>query len=266
MHPVRLYFRYAAVSWRAQLAYRASFVLQTIGTGLLAAGEFVVIWALFDRFRSIDGWSLAEVAVFYGTVNIAWAVAEAFARGFDDFGALVKSGDFDRVLLRPRSTVLQVLGREFTLRRIGRLAQGAAVLAWGWATLGLGADPGRLALWLASVGGGVAFFVGLLLLQATLAFWTVESLEVMNVLTYGGVATTQYPLSIYPEWLRRFFTYLVPLACVSYFPLVAVLGREDPLGTGRLWQVICPLLGPVFLAMALGAWRAGVAHYRGTGS
>ena len=111
-----LYRRYVAISWRAQLQYRASFVMQLIGTAVIALFEYCAIWVLFDRFGQVGGWKLEEIAVFYGVVNIAWPIAEGVGRGFDDFGSLVKSGDFDRVLLRPRSTALQVLGREMTLR------------------------------------------------------------------------------------------------------------------------------------------------------
>jgi len=243
MNGWKLYWRYAAVSWQGQLQYRMSFVLQLIGTTLFSIVEFCGIWILFGRFERLGSWTLPEVAVFYGTVNVAWALAEGAGRGFDDFGRLVKSGDFDRVLLRPRSTVLQVLGREFTVRRLGRVAQGVGVLAWGWCALGLGWVPAKLLLLIAAMIGGSALFMGLLIIQATLAFWTVESLEVMNVMTYGGVTTAQYPLAIYPGWLRRFFIFVVPLGCAAYFPVVAVLGVPDPLGTTPVWQVLSPLMG-----------------------
>lgn len=272
MNALRLYARYIGLSWRAQLQYRASFVLQTLGTALVSVVEFVAIWALFDRFGRIAGWSLAEVAVFYGTVNIAWSLAEGIGRGFDDFGSLVKRGDFDRLLLRPRSTVLQLLGREFTLRRIGRLGQGAVVLAWGWRSLGLGWGPAELGRWLLAVAGAVALFDGLLILQATLAFWTIESLEIMNTLTYGGVQTVQYPLAIYPGWLRRFFLFVVPLGFVAYFPLVHLMGlgekmgRTDPLGAPAWLGWAGPFAGFLFLAVALRVWRVGIRHYTSTGS
>src|SRR5262249_29401474 len=155
---------------------------------------------------------------------VAWALAEGIGRGFDDFGSLVKSGDFDRVMMRPRSTVLQVLGREMTLRRLGRLLQGAAIFGWGWHALGLELSAARRALLAFLIFGGIALFGGLLILQATLAFWTVESLEMMNVLTYGGLTTAQYPLAIYPAWLQRFFTFVVPLATFAYFPVLVLLG------------------------------------------
>ncbi|AHF91501.1 hypothetical protein OPIT5_16000 [Opitutaceae bacterium TAV5] len=266
MNGWKLYWRYAGISWRGQLQYRASFAMQLAGTTLMPVVEFLAIRALFARFSGLGGWSLAEIAVFYGTVNVAWALAEGAGRGFDDFGSLVKSGEFDRVLVRPRSTILQVLGREFTLRRLGRIAQGLAVLGWGWLALGLGWQPEKIVLLLAAMAGGVALFLGLLIVQATLAFWTVESLEVMNVLTYGGVAAAQYPLAIYPGWLRRFFTLVVPLGCVTYFPVVGVLSRADPLGSSRAWQWTSPAAGFVFFGLALLVWRLGLRRYASTGS
>ena len=77
---------------------------------------------------------------------------------------------------------------------------------------------------------------------------------------------SQYPIAIYRKHFRRFFTYAIPLACVSYFPIVAVLGREDPLGTTRTFQCLAPLAGVAFLIAALQVWKVGVRHYRSTGS
>ena len=142
-----------------------------------------------SRFHSLVGWTLPQVALFYGTVNISFALADTISRGFDVFGPqFVKTGDFDRLLLRPRSTALQLMGHELRLTRIGRLLQGALVLgiAVGHARPVVGACA-RSRFLHAAIAGGVAFFLGLVVLQATLAFWTVESLEVANTLTYGGV-------------------------------------------------------------------------------
>ena len=116
------------------------------------------------------------------------------------------------------------------------------------------------------IAGGACLFVGLIVLQATLAFWTTETLEIMNTMTYGGVETTQYPLSIYRPWFRRFFTFGVPLACVSYFPSLAIMGVADPLGSPLWFQHVAPLIGVVFLVVALQVWKFGERHYVSTGS
>src|SRR5262245_41378072 len=118
------------------MQYRMSFVLMSIGQFVVTGIEMIGVWALFARFGSLIPWTLPQVALFYGVVNVGFAVTDAFARGFDLFGnQFVKTGNFDRLLLRPRSTVLQVAGQEFTLFRVGRLLQGLVVMIWALSVL-----------------------------------------------------------------------------------------------------------------------------------
>jgi len=262
----RLYLRLIAISVRSQMQYRVSFLLAAFGQFLVTGVEVLGVWALLDRFGSLRGWTLPQVALLYGVVNTGFAMAEALTIDFERMGTLVTSGAFDRVLLRPRSTVLQLAGQEVQLRRVGRLVQGALVLAWACTAVDGPWTAGRTALVAAAIAGAACLFGGIVVVQATISFWTIESLEVMNTLTYGGVETAQYPLPIYSGWLRRFFTYVVPLGCVVYFPVVAVLGVDDPLGTSRAFQYAAPLAGPLFLALALQFWRLGVRRYASTGS
>jgi ABC-2 type transport system permease protein len=262
-----LYLRMVAQSVRAQLQYRISFLFMAFGSFVASIVEAVGIWALFERFGSLGTWRLAEVAFLYGIVNAAFAACEALARGFDIFARdFVKTGAFDRVLLRPRTTVLQLAGHELQLHRIGRFAQGVLVLAWAIWMLDVDWQPWRIALLLLTFFAALAFFYGLFVIQATLSFWTTESLELINTLTYGGTETAQYPLAIYRPWFRRLFTYVVPLGCISYFPSVAILGVEDPLGSSLAFQVSSPFAGFLFLALSLGFWRIGIRRYTSTGS
>jgi ABC-2 type transport system permease protein len=266
MNGIRLYLRYASVSVRGQMQYRASFLMQALAQFAVTGFEFLAVWALFGVFGSIQGWSFAEVAVFYGTVGTSFALCDAVTRGFDVAPRLIRQGDLDRVLLRPRSTLLQLFGYELTIRRLGRLSQGALVLAVGLASLGVHLTPARIAVLAWAIAGSACLFVGILILQATLAFWTTETLELVNTLTYGGMETAQYPMAIYEPWFRRFFTFVVPLACVVYFPVLLVLGRADPLGTSAPFQAASPLAGVLFLVVAAAVWRVGVRAYRSTGS
>ena len=266
LNGVHLYLRYIEISARGQMQYRASFAMLSFGHLLATGVEFVAILALFARFDSLQGWSLHEVAFLYGLVNIAFSIADAAARGFDLFGNMVKSGEFDRLLTRPRSTALQLAGQELTLRRVGRFAQGFAVMVWASAMMDVSWSAADVSLLAVAVAGGVCMFMGLVVLQATLAFWTTETLEIMNTVTYGGVETTQYPISIYRPWFQRLFTFGVPLACVSYFPALAIMGKPDPLGAPLWFQYAAPLTGIVFLAVALRLWRFGERRYLSTGS
>jgi ABC-2 type transport system permease protein len=261
-----LYLRYLGISLRSQLQYRVSTAMLALGSLVITVIEFVGIWALFDRFGNLRGWTLPEVALLYGMIEVTFAVAHALSRGLDTFGSLVGSGDFDRVLVRPRPAVLQLLGREFAFRRVGRAVQGLVVLVWAAMTLDIPWSTGKLLLLPAAMAGGVCLFLGLSVLQATLAFWTIEPLEIMSAFTDGGAYTAQYPMTIYRDWFRRFFTFVVPLACANYLPALAILDRQDPLPSLSLLRWLAPLAGPLFLLVSLQLWRLGVRRYMSTGS
>lgn len=267
MNALTLYGRYVSASLRAQAQYPAATLLLMLGHCAATAIEILGVYALFHRFGSVGGWSFGEAAVFYGVVNITFSVADLLGRGFEVFGTdFVRNGAFDRVLLRPRAAALQLAGYEVRLSRLGRALQGIAVLVLATGLVPIDWDLAIVATAVWAVTGGVALFIGILVLQATLAFWTVESLEVANVLTYGGVQAAQYPLNIYAAWFRRLLTFGVPLACVAYYPVLAILKRSDPLGAPDWLLPLTPLAGFAFLALAFIAWRAGMARYASTGS
>jgi len=252
---------------RGQMQYRASFFLMSLGGFMVTFSEFIGIWVLFARFKSLADWRLSEIALFYGIVSVAFALSESAARGFDIFSQMVKTGGFDRLLLRPRRLSLQVAAQELQLMRIGRLSQGLAILIWAAASLDLDWNAARIGLTVTAVLGGACLFYGLFVLQATLCFFSTETLEVMNVLTYGGVETAQFPISIYRDWFRRFFTFVVPLACVTYFPALEILGREDAFLHSPAWfRWAAPLAGFVFLMVCFQIFGWGVKKYRSTGS
>ncbi|KKK77007.1 hypothetical protein LCGC14_2857910, partial [marine sediment metagenome] len=143
---LRLYFRYVGISLRGQMQYRLSFVMLALGHFVGTGIEILGIWAMFARFKTLGGWTLPEVAMFYGIINVAFALAEGVGRGFDIFPGLVKGGGFDRMLLRPRSTVLQVAAQEVQLMRIGRFSQGMIVLLWAASALNVQWTFGRISL------------------------------------------------------------------------------------------------------------------------
>src|SRR5215472_12612026 len=121
MSPIRLYGRYAAASIRAQMQYPASFLMTVSAHFVITIVEFFGIWALFHRFGQIKGWSLGQVALFYGVINVSLAIVEMISRGFDMFGLeCVKTGNFDRLLLRPRGLAHQVLGLELQREHMGQ--------------------------------------------------------------------------------------------------------------------------------------------------
>jgi ABC-2 type transport system permease protein len=256
----------ASAALRVQLQYRVTFLLQLLGNLIGNAVDFFALWALAHRFGTLGGWALPELALLYGVTFIAFGIAGFTANPLEDVQNHVRSGSFDHLLTKPAGLPAQLIGLGFRLPRLGCVLQGLAVYVWGCCELAprLGAWPHCLLIF--AMIGSACLFSALYTVVGALSMWTVEGLEVANCLTYGGSELAKFPVTIYGRWFRRFFTVIVPLACVTYFPVVAALGREDPLGTPRAFQACAPLAGPLALIVAAWFWRAAVLRYRSTGS
>lgn len=259
----RLYRRYIAQSFRSQMQYKASFLMLSMGTFINSIVDYVAIWSLFGRFGALPGWTLAEVSMFYGMVSMAFALQECFIRGFDIFHYHVRTGEFDRLLLRPRSTAMQVLASEIQMMRMGRFLQGLVIVIWAAGNL---PEPIAMSGWILmalAIIGGMLLFGGITVLQATMSFYTIESIELWNILTYGGVETAQYPMTLYKGFLKQFFMYIMPLAAVNYWPASVILGKNY-VPAALAWA--SPLIGLGMFVAALQVWRIGERAYRSSGS
>lgn len=260
---MRLYFKYLKVLLKAQMQYKVSFWLLSFGQFFIPFSVFAGLYFLFERFGNIKGWDFFEVALCFSVVHMAFSISECFARGFDSFSNLVITGEFDRLLVRPRNTVVQVMGSKFEFTRVGRLLQGTGVFIWALMNLSINWSVTKAITLMLMVISGVFIFAGIFILAATLCFWTVQGLEVANIFTDGGREMSQYPLNIYKKWVTRFFTFIIPFGCVNYFPLMFVLGKVEE---NRILYMLSPLYGILFIVPCLFIWRFGVRHYRSTGS
>ena len=192
-----LYRRLIGALVRSQMQYRASFLMMTFVSFAATATELLAIVLLFGRFGELAGWSMGEVALLYGLASVAFGLNEIVAAGFDEFPQTIRRGEFDRVLMRPVSAFVQVLAADFQLRRLGRTSQGVLALALAFATTPIDWTPAKALYLPCVIACGCVMFMALTVLGAVLCFWTVQSIEVINIVTYGGTEMASYPLPIY---------------------------------------------------------------------
>jgi len=245
------------------LQYRLSMWLTIIGQFFVSFFAFLGMYLLFQRFGTINGWTFGEVALCFAVIQTSFAITECYARGFDLFSGFIIRGDFDRILLRPRSTILQVFGSNFEITRIGRLVQSFIVLGLALSWLKTSLDLMKIFTLLFMIISGVFIFTGIFMLGATICFFTIQGLEIVNIFTDGGKEIAAYPLNIYNKWIVRFFTFIIPFACINYLPLMFIVGKA---GNNELLYMLTPLFGILFIVPCIFVWRFGVRHYLSTGS
>ena len=250
---------------RADWQYRTSFLLFLVTQFLAAFLDIVVIVVLFTSVDRLAGWSVAEMAFLLGTASLAFGLADVFVSEVEFVAHHIRHGSFDRFLLRPVGPFLLLCGHEFAFRRTGKVLQAVIILAVAVTQVDVDWDVWRVAMVVQMVLTGFVIFGGIWVITSSIAFWAVEVREVANSFTYGGNFVAHYPMEIFGGWLRRLAT-IVPLAFVSYYPALWVLGREDPNGSPAWLRFAGPLVAGAVVLVARVVWASGIRHYRSTGS
>ncbi len=251
---------------RGQLQYRMSFLLQVVGNLAIHGAELLALFALFSTVDELGGWTAGEVAFLYAVSYVSFAIAHIASTGFQQFSRMIVRGEFDRVLTRPINPFLQILASDVNLRHIGGFLQGCVAFVIAVNLVDIDWNAGRIIYLPIYILCASALYMMLFTLEATLCFWTTESNEAVNAVTYGGRTLAVYPLHIYDVWLRRFFLFIVPLGFVTYLPTTYVLGKPLPFDFPIWTRFLAPVVTLLFGLIATRLWNLGIRRYRSTGS
>src|ERR1700693_3300135 len=142
-----LFFDYFSQYAKVRVSYRGDFFisLATSFAATIFALSFVVV--LFQKVPQLAGWRFDEVLFLYGFSLIPYGIFNVVSLNLYDFGNnYIIEGKFDRVLLRPVSSLFQVLFETFRIESAQEIATGIFCMAWAGRRLGLLWTPGKLAV------------------------------------------------------------------------------------------------------------------------
>ena len=257
----KLYLHYISIQIRSLMQYKKSFIMNAMGQFLASFNAFVGIHFLFMRFHSISGYTYGDVLLCFSVVQMEFSLAECVARGFDSFSKIVRQGTFDRIMTRPRNEILQVLGNNFELTRLGRMVQAIIILFYGISQADIDWSLMKVLTVIITILCGAAVFSGIFLINAALCFFTLEGLEVVNIFTDGARQYGEYPIDVYGKRMVKFCTFVIPYALVQLYPVKYLTGRSD-----SLLYALIPLAALLFLLPCYALWRYGVRKYKSSGS
>ena len=258
---LRLYVMYVSVIVKSTMQYKLSFGLMLIGRFLVSFTDFAALAFVFSGFVDIKGYSYSDVLLCFSIVQISFALAECFGSSFKVMSGIIKSGEFDRMLIRPRSLITQVLGTKFELGRLAAIATAIVTLTIGIRKSQIAWGMNNIITMIFMITGGTILFVALYLLEAAFCFFTIEDGGILHMLTYGAREHGKYPLDIYGKRIKNICTYFIPYTLVQYYPLQYLLGKTD-----RWYYSLYPFGAFLFLGICYVLWMYGVRNYASTGS
>lgn len=256
-----IYFKYVKMHLKSLVGHYISFLLTTFGQLFYSVLVFFTIVFLFQRFGMVDGFSLNEVLVSYGFSFLIFSLADFIFRGFDQFYQLIVKGTFDSILTKPLPVLLQVLASDIEFSRVGRFIQAVIVLIYALIALGIHFSLMQVVALILLITCGTILLGCVFVLGAAFCFVSIQGLEIFNILTSGTRELTQYPLIIYGKEILRFFTFVFPVALVSYYPYLYIIGRSD-----NILYAVAPILSLLFVIPTYMLWQMGVRRYTSVGS
>lgn len=259
----KIYLRLLAASVRGQMQYRFDFIISTLLNALLTIMDFGTVAVILLRFKEVGGWTLPQVALLAGIPSAAWGLYRTFASELHEIEPHLVSGSFDSFLTRPYPPLLLLVAQRFDLGRIGGILQGVLVLGTGlWYFLTSGGAP-LAALYILTLPlAAFGIMVGISLATAGIGFWIIRVEQLQHFVQGAPMAAANYPLTIFPSWLRRVLTYILPTGAWAFYPLQYLLGKGGTalaLGAPYLAAALVVLVGYTI-------WRAGLNRYQSTGS
>lgn len=258
-----LALRIAAISFRAQLEYRAEFWM-SVALGVAWQVSIIVFaTVLLGRFPGMAGWASGAVFLIAATRMLSHAAFELFFGRTVELSTTVQEGRIDGFLLRPLPVYRQVQLAQFPSNVVGDLLVGISMFAAAVVRVDLPWTWAQIAYMAAALVGGTlmeaAIFTALSSLHLhfpSAAAWSYWTEELMS--TFGN-----YPLKILPGVISGAFTFVLPLAFIAYLPVAVLTGRASGTGVPVVVATAAPVIGlAAFVASRL-LWNASLRRYTG---
>ncbi|MDE7245974.1 MAG: ABC-2 family transporter protein [Oscillospiraceae bacterium] len=269
MKKLRYYISVAAMFTKLSIQSELEYPFMLIGHILANSIQWVVGFAtikfVVDQFGSIGGWGYESLAFLYGMSVLSHGLAVVFYIQTWYMGYDVIEGEFDRFLLRPMNLVFQFLFSDFNLIGFTDMIPGLIVFFYGCAKVQLVPSLTNILLVICTLAGGTMIRGAVWMFCGSMSFWTKSTANFTDMVGELFERVSMYPITIYPKWVQAFFTFLLPLAWITFWPVKDML----ELGITPIpvpLAVVTLIVGLLMFVGSCAVFKAGMGKYESAGS
>jgi len=259
------YLQIWGVQLRTSLAtamtYRASFILDGFMSLVWIALALLPLIVLFDQRSMVSGWdrpsALIVIAYFFGVKAVMEGIVSP---SLIQLVERIRNGAFDYVLLKPVDAQFMISACNYEPEKIFDFIGAIVIATYAFILRGYPPTVGQVALGLALFVAGVFAMYSLWILCAAAAFWVVR-LDNLIYLLQAIFDTARWPVQVFRGVWRILFTFIIPVAVMTTFPAMAMLGRLSARATlatfgGAIAMIVISRL----------VWRAAIRNYTSASS
>ena len=165
------------------------------------------------------------------------------------------------MLVRPRNIYIQIFGSNVEFSKMSRVIGSLILFIIAIVNLDFKKSLLNILLLILLLLFSSLIYFSLSVLSACLCFKTIEGLEFVNIFTDGSREFGQYPMGLFKREILIVFTYLIPIACVNYYPVNYILGQSD-----SILYLISPLFCLILFSISIILFNKCLSHYESVGS
>jgi len=262
---VTRYLRLLAVQLRASTALALQYRLEFLGQGALAlfwaATALVPLLVVYTGRDGVAGWSFEEALVVMGWFTLMKGVLEgAVNPSLASVVEHIRKGTLDFVLLKPADAQFLVSTARFLPWRVVDLLAGLAIFAVAFHRMGRWPAPGAVLAALSLLACATLVLYSLWILVISAAFFVVK-VDNLSYLFSSIYDAARWPVDVFRGLLRVLFTFVIPLALLTSYPALALLGKL------QLAVAAQALVGSLLFAVAARlVWTRSIRRYTSASS
>jgi ABC-2 type transport system permease protein len=259
------YFRLFGIQVRTSLVlgmqYRWEFLIDGALSLFWAVAAVLPLWVLGAMPQRIPGWSYPELVVLFGWFVLLKGILDgAVNPSLVAVVEHIRQGTLDFILLKPADAQFLVSTARFDLWKMTDVPTGMGMIALGLHMVGRWPTVGELGAALLMLVAASLMLYSLWIVVVSAAFYVVR-LDNLSYLFMSIFDFARWPVSVFGGALRIVFTFVIPLAVMTNYPALALLGRM------RL-EVGAAVLGGslFFLLLARLIWLKAIGRYTSASS
>jgi ABC-2 type transport system permease protein len=209
------------------MAYRANFLIQIVISLAWVGIALLPLIVIYDKRDSVAGWDRPSALVVMGYFMGIRAVLEGIVTpSLIGLVEKIRSGSFDYVLLKPMDAQFMVSAHSFAVEKVFDLLAAIGLVVYAFYDRGHAPSADQLALGIVLFVAGVLAMYSLWIICAAASFWVVR-LDNLIYLLGAIFDTARWPVQVFKGLWRIIFTFVIPVAVMTTFPAMALLGRLD---------------------------------------
>lgn len=255
------------MSFRARLQYRLNTLITTLAVFVRESTNIIVIYLTLLKFGKLNDWNVNEMLFLFSIMYITYAFVVSLFADLRDFSWVIREGKLDRLLLRPRGILLQlILNNADVMASMGHGTMGIVLFVISANRVGIEWNLTTITYYTAAIIGGILIQGGIFIIFSSLTFYFTEVNSIKQILYWRMRKFSGYPISIFSKAIQTIMIYVVPLAFVNYFPAQYLLRKPDMANYNEIFMYIAPLVGVVVYAIGYVFWRISIRYYKSSGS